>query len=77
MATRLNLYAEELDKPVTLPVFNLPPLDLEIEIREAAAKVAERRLIRAGLDAWRAIGRAESFESWRAIGAALSIGKVR
>jgi hypothetical protein len=32
---RMNLFAEQLpDRPVTLPVFNLPPLDLEIEIRE-------------------------------------------
>jgi hypothetical protein len=74
----LNDLGEEIiERPITLPRFNLPPLDLEIEIREAAAKVAERKVIRAGLDAWRLIGRAESFESWRAIGAALSIGKVR
>ena len=79
MATRLNIFAEELpSKPVSLPVFNLPPLDLESEIREAAAKVAERRVIRRGRDAWlaiNAINRAESFESWQAIGAALAIGK--
>jgi hypothetical protein len=78
MATRLNIFAEELpSKPISLPVFNLPPLDLETEIREAAAKVAERRVIRAGLDAWRSIGKAESFENWKLIGAALSIGKAR
>jgi hypothetical protein len=79
VATRLNIFAEELpSKPVSLPVFNLPPLDLETEIREAAAKVAERRVIRRGRDAWlaiNAINRAESFESWQAIGAALAIGK--
>jgi len=75
---RMNLFAEQIpDNRVSLPVFNLPPLDLETEIREAAAKVAERRLIRRGLDAWRLIHTAESFESWRAIGAALSVGKAR
>jgi hypothetical protein len=75
MATRLNLN-ELPSKPVSLPVFNLPPLDLESEIREAAAKVAERRVIRAGLDAWQAIGKAESFAAWAAIGKALAIGKA-
>ena len=78
MATLMNLFAEELpQRPISMPRFNLPPLDLETEMREAAERVAERRVIRAGLEAWRAIGKAESFESWRAIGAALSIGKVR
>ena len=56
----LNDLGEEIiERPITLPRFNLPPLDLETEIREAAAKVAERRIIRNGLDAWRAIGRAQ------------------
>jgi hypothetical protein len=74
----MNVFAEELpSKSVSLPVFNLPPLDLESEIREAAAKVAERRIIRNGLDAWRAIGKAQSFEAWAAIGRALCVGKAR
>jgi hypothetical protein len=30
----------------------------------------------AGIDAWNAIGKAESFEAWRSIGAALAIGKA-
>ena len=32
-------------------------------------------MIRAGIDAWQAINKAESFESWKAIGAALAISK--
>src|SRR5271165_3137221 len=32
---------------------------------------------RAGVDAWQAIGKAESFEAWTAIGTALAIGKAR
>ena len=78
MATRLNLNAEELpQRPVTLPVFKLPDIDVEAEAEEAAARIAERRVIRAGLDAWRAIGKAESFESWELIGEALLVGKRR
>jgi hypothetical protein len=53
----------------------LSPLDLETEIREAAAKVAERKVIRAGRDAWEAINKAESFEGWAVIGKALTIGR--
>jgi hypothetical protein len=34
------------------------------------------RTIRAGRDAWQAIGKAESFEAWRSIGAALAVGKA-
>jgi hypothetical protein len=64
MAARLNLFAEQIpDRPVTLPVFNLPPLDLETEAKEAAAVIAERRVIRAGLDAWRAIGKTQSLKA--------------
>jgi hypothetical protein len=62
--------------PVTLPTTNVADADIEQEAREAAAKVAERRIVRAGIDAWRAIGKAESFEGWAAIGAALSVGKL-
>jgi len=32
-------------------------------------------VIRAGIDAWQAINKAESFEGWKAIGAALAISK--
>ena len=51
-------------------------IDIEAEAREAAAIVAERRVIRTGLDAWREINRAESFEGWKRIGAALAVGKA-
>ena len=65
--------------PVTLPKmeFNeISDFDIEREAREAAARVAERKVIRAGLDAWQAIDRADSFESWKRIGAALAVGKT-
>ena len=62
--------------PITLPVISLPPDNTELEIQEAAARVAERKIVRAGLDAWQAIGRADSFESWKVIGAALAVGKA-
>jgi hypothetical protein len=62
--------------PVTLPRFNLTDLDVEAEALEAAARVAERRIIRTGLDAWREINKAESFDGWKAIGAALAVGKA-
>ena len=42
----------------------------------AAQRVAERKVIRAGIDAWQAIGKADNFNSWKSIGAALSIGKA-
>jgi hypothetical protein len=62
-------------RPVTLARLNLPDLDTEYEIKVAAERIATTRVIRAGIDAWRAIGKAESFEGWRAIGAALAVGK--
>jgi hypothetical protein len=50
---RLNLFAEQLpDKPVTLPVFHLPDIDIEAEMREAAERIAERRQIRRRCGAW-------------------------
>ena len=61
--------------PVTLPALRLDDIDVEAEAREAQARVAERRVIRRGLDAWAAVGAARSFESWKTIGAALSVGK--
>jgi hypothetical protein len=60
----------------TLPAVNIPDIDIEREAREAQARVVERRTIREGLDAWRAIGKAESFDGWKAIGGALAIGKA-
>ena len=61
--------------PPSRPPINLPDIDIELEAREAQARVAERRTIRRGLDALAAINKAESFDGWKAIGAALSIGK--
>jgi hypothetical protein len=63
-------------KPVTLPAVELDDIDIEREAKEAAARVAERRLVRRGLDAWREINKAESFDGWKAIGAALAVGKA-
>jgi hypothetical protein len=59
--------------PITLPSIKLPPIDhaLKVELQ------TERNIIRAGLDAWRSIGKAESFDNWKAIGAALAIGKAQ
>jgi hypothetical protein len=62
--------------PVTLPRFNLPDSDLT-EAAEAQARVQERRVLRRGLDEWREINKAESFDGWKAIGAALHVGKLR
>jgi hypothetical protein len=61
--------------PVTLPTVALADVDLEREAREAAQRIAERRVVRRGLDAWREINKAESFDGWKAIGAALAVGK--
>jgi hypothetical protein len=65
-------------KPVTLPVLTLPDDEKEIEreVAEAAERLAQTKVIRAGLDAWKAIGKADSFEGWRTIGAALAVGKA-
>jgi hypothetical protein len=68
--------ASPLSPPVTLPKFRLADIDVESEAREGAAKVAERKIIRAGIDAWSAINKAESFEGWLAIGRALQIGRT-
>jgi hypothetical protein len=77
---RVSVWDQERDgRPVpvpTLPAVHIPDIDIEREAKEAQQRVAERRVVRAGLDAWRAIGKAESFEGWRAIGAALSVGKA-
>ncbi len=46
----------EQNKPVTLPQFDLADVDVEREAKEAAERVIERKVIRAGVDAWAAIG---------------------
>jgi hypothetical protein len=73
MPPELRLYDNHKAPPVTLPSIKLPPVDhaLKAEIQ------TERNIIRLGLDAWRSIGKAESFDNWKAIGAALAIGKAQ
>jgi hypothetical protein len=46
------------------------------EPKAVAEQISTMRTIRAGRSAWRAIGKAESFEAWRSIGAALAIGRA-
>jgi hypothetical protein len=62
--------------PVSLPVLSLPDDD-DRAIEEAASRIAERRTIRIGRDAWESVTKAESFVAWKAIGAALAIGKTQ
>jgi hypothetical protein len=62
--------------PVTLPRLAFAAIDTEREAKETAARVAERKVIRAGVDAWQDVTKAESFDRWKAIGAALAIGKA-
>jgi hypothetical protein len=51
--------------PVALPALEFlkkgPPVDEESERRETATKFLEARTIKAGVECWQAIGRAESF----------------
>jgi hypothetical protein len=73
--TRFNDAGHERPvRPITLPrlIFMAEPDDP----KEIAERMATTRTIRAGLDAWNAIGKAESFESWKTIGAALAVGKA-
>lgn len=75
----LNSLGEEKlnqPKPVTLPQFDLPDIDLEREVAAAAERVAMQRTIRQGRDAWMTITKSESFENWKTIGTALAIGKA-
>jgi hypothetical protein len=65
--------------PVALPALEFlkkgPPVDEESERRETATKFLEARTIKAGVECWQAIGRAESFDAWVKIGKALQIGR--
>jgi hypothetical protein len=69
---------EQTRPQVTLPKLRFleAPDEVEREAREAALRIATQRTIRAGLDAWTAINRAESFDGWKRIGAALAIGRA-
>jgi hypothetical protein len=76
MALTLNILGDEKrqqPKPVTLPKVVLRTLD--DDAREIAEAATEKRIIRAGIDAWDAIKKAESFAGWLAIGKALQVGK--
>jgi hypothetical protein len=78
MLSRLGIPLRDLNgppRPITRPPINLPPLDDETIAAEAREIQTRIRLIRAGCDAWQAIGKAESFEAWKAIGKALQIGR--
>jgi hypothetical protein len=63
----------------SLPVVTLPHLTFMAEqdddTNEAAERLAATKTIRAGLDAWQAINRVESFEGYAAIGRALAVGR--
>jgi len=61
--------------PVTLPKISLPPDNVELEIQEATARVAEQRTIRQGRDTWENVKRGSTFEGWLAIGRALQVGR--
>lgn len=70
----LNPWGEEIPRvPVTLPKVVLP--EIEDNKNEVAARFAEQRTIRAGIEAWQAINKAESFDGWKAIGKALQVGR--
>ena len=75
----LNDLGEELrsTRPVSLPALKLAPLDDAEDRKQLAERFAEQRVIRAGVEAWHAIGRAETFAAWAAIGKALLVGKTR
>jgi hypothetical protein len=64
--------------PVTMPelaTLKAPLVDDGAERRETVARFLEARTIKAGVECWQAIGRAESFEAWVKIGKALQIGR--
>jgi hypothetical protein len=79
----LNWAGDEKRQPIAAPItlarIELPPDDdreIEREVKEAAQRVANQKIIRAGREAWATVAKADSFEGWKAIGAALSIGKT-
>ena len=51
--------------PVTLPRFAFADSTLKPKHAKPLRVLPNEKSIRAGLDAWRAIGKAESFESWK------------
>jgi len=74
----MNGFAEEIpDRPVSLPVLDLPPLDDDAETKETAARFFQHRTIRLAAEAWQSASadKARSFEAYKIIGAALLIGR--
>jgi len=66
---RMNGFAGELSqRPISMPHFNLAPLDDSEERKELARKLAEARTVRAGAEAWAQMARAQSFTAWVAVG---------
>src|SRR6516164_9119661 len=64
----LNDLGEQIfERPVTMPVLKIARLDEVAERRELAERFAQQRIIRAGREAWEAIGKAETFDGWKAI----------
>jgi hypothetical protein len=72
--TRSNPLGDREIVSVTLP--RLVFMAGRDDPKAVAEQISTMRTIRAGRDAWQAIGKAESFEAWRSIGAALAIGRA-
>jgi hypothetical protein len=72
--TRFNPLGDREIVSVTLP--RLVFMAGRDDPKAVAEQISTMRAIRAGRDAWQAIGKAQSFEAWRSIGAALAIGKA-
>jgi hypothetical protein len=70
------LLRHERPKPVSTASVELADIDIEREAREAAERIATRRVVREGLDCWQEIGKTASLSAWYKIGRALSIGKT-
>lgn len=78
----LNLLGSEKKLPErpqpSMPRLTLPADDdaaIEQEAREAALRVSQQKIIRAGRDAWQFAQKAATFEHWTTIGKALKIGR--
>jgi hypothetical protein len=73
----LNDLGEEIyTRPISMPRFNLPDIDTELEAKEAAQRVATNRIIRQGRDCWEQTSKSNSVETWMLIGRALCVGKT-
>lgn len=61
--------------PVTLAPLRWLRRPELVEIAEPAARLAETRTIKAGIDAWGRVGGRATFDDWCQVGAALLIGR--